>query len=128
MGGVVSYRYQDPTAGERKVVFYDPTGKTLPTAQTWVEKVTSLGDDCWRMEFAWGPQHSLRVPGICNAGNFITQGLGPGGIELSCNTNLTFRDIRQEPSSRLACTTWPSSAANIIIQQERGMASLEEYN
>ncbi len=85
------------------MVFYDPTGRTLPTGQTWVEEVTSLGDGRFRMEFAWGHQHSLRVPGVCKAGNFIIQGVGPGGIQLSCNTNVTFRDIRRGSSDELAC-------------------------
>lgn len=85
------------------MVFYDPTGKTLPTGQTWVEAVTSLGDDRFRMEFSWGHQHSLRVPGVCKAGNYIIQGVGPGGIQLSCNTNVTFQDIRQGSLTGLVC-------------------------
>ncbi len=80
------------------MVFYDPTGKTLPTGQTWVETVTSLGDGRFRMDFAWGHKHSLRVPGVCKKGNFILQGPHAGAIDLSCNTNVTLRDMRQAPS------------------------------
>ncbi|CAL5222169.1 g4495 [Coccomyxa viridis] len=85
--------YSDPST-EGKVVFYDPTGKTLPTGQTWVETVTSLGDGRFRMDFAWGHKHSLRVPGVCKKGNFILQGPHAGAIDLSCNTNVTLRDMR----------------------------------
>ena len=53
--GRLSCRYSDPST-EGKVVFYDPTGKTLPTGQTWGDS-TSLGDGRFRMDFAWGHKH-----------------------------------------------------------------------
>ena len=97
------------------MVFYDPTGKTLPTGQTWVEEVKSLGDECFRLEFSWGHQHSLRVPGVCQEGNLIFQGVGPGGIELSCNTNVTLRDIRQGfPDWRGTHRAAPSSTRHTL--------------
>ncbi len=89
-------RYDDPST-KGKLVFYDSSGKTLPTGQSWCEKCESLGGGRFRMEFDWGNRYVMRIPGVPKVGNFITQGSGPEAIAISCDTNVTIQDCRQVP-------------------------------
>jgi len=86
-------RYQDPST-DGKIVFYDSTGKIFPTGQVWCHACNSTGDGRFRMEFDWGNQHALRIPGLAKAGNYITMGGKGAGILLSCDTNVTLEHIR----------------------------------
>lgn len=85
--------YDNPTT-EGKFLIFDPQGRSFPTGQVWIEKVTDLGDSKFRMDFDDGNKHVLKIPGLAVAGNYLTMLPGPGNIELSINHNLTMEHIR----------------------------------
>lgn len=85
--------YAEPTA-EGKFMVYNSQGRLFPTGQVWLQSCTAVGDGRFRMEFDDNNRHVLSVPGLAKAGNYFVMLGGPGGIQLSIDTNVTFEHIQ----------------------------------
>ena len=85
--------YAEPNA-DGKVMIYDAQGCLFPTGQVWPKACKAIGDRRFRIEFDDNNRHVMSIPGVAEAGNYLVMLGGPGGIQLSVDSNVTFEHIR----------------------------------